>query len=100
VVYLLHARIVEPQEQPLLIHTCMQQENNGVMQPVSRQRLDKHVPANTQQWEVCSLWTMLQLVARLHNNSDNRGGYFLCGPCQRIVRGSRITEKSVVAEKQ
>jgi hypothetical protein len=41
---------------------------------IARQRLSMHVPANTQQWELCSLWTMLQLVARYHNNSDNRSG--------------------------
>jgi hypothetical protein len=33
-------------------------------QSVSRQRLDKHVPVNTQQWKLCLLWVMLQLVAR------------------------------------
>jgi hypothetical protein len=43
------------------------------MQPVSKQRLNKYVPANKQQWEMCSLWAMLQRVAMLHNNSDNRG---------------------------
>jgi hypothetical protein len=45
VAYLLHARTVEPQKQPLLSNTCMQQQNNGVMQPVSRQQLGKHTYA-------------------------------------------------------
>jgi hypothetical protein len=67
------------------------------MQPVSRQLLDKHIPANMQRWELCSLWATLQLVARLHNNYDNRGGCFLCGPCRRIKRGYRITEGTVRA---
>jgi hypothetical protein len=55
------------------------------MQPISKQRLNKHVPANTKQWELCSLWAILQLVARLHNNSDNRGECFLCGPCRGYI---------------
>jgi hypothetical protein len=33
-------------------------------QSVYRLRLDKYVPVNTQQWKLCSLWAMLQLVAR------------------------------------
>jgi hypothetical protein len=85
VAYLRHARTVELQKQPLLNNTRTQQYNSGVMQSLSRQRLDKHVPANTQQWGLCSLWAMLQLVARLHNNSDNRGWGFLCGPCRGYI---------------
>jgi hypothetical protein len=45
VAYLLHARTVEPQKQPLLSNTRMQQKNNGVMQTASRQRLCKHTSA-------------------------------------------------------
>jgi hypothetical protein len=33
-------------------------------QSVLRPRLDKHVPVNTQKWKLCSLWAVLQLVAR------------------------------------
>jgi hypothetical protein len=76
----------------------------------ARQRFSMYVPANTQQQELCSLWTMLELVARLHNNSDNRRGVyyvvraipsswqrsckhvslieegcFLCGPCRGYI---------------
>jgi hypothetical protein len=47
VAYLLHARTVEPQKQPLLSNTRTQQYNKGVMQSVSRQRLGKHVPTRT-----------------------------------------------------
>jgi hypothetical protein len=43
-------------------------------QSVSRQRLDKHVPVNTQQWKLCSL------VATWRNTADNGGECFLCGP--------------------
>jgi hypothetical protein len=39
-----HARTVEPQKKPLLSNTRTQQQNNGVMKPVSRQQLGKHVP--------------------------------------------------------
>jgi hypothetical protein len=38
-----HASTVESQKQPLLSNTRTQQWNNGVMQPVSRQQLCKHV---------------------------------------------------------
>jgi hypothetical protein len=58
-------------------HNC-----NVDAQSVSRQRLDKHVPVNMQQWKLCSLWVMLQLVARWRNTADNGGEYFLCGPCR------------------
>jgi tRNA C32,U32 (ribose-2'-O)-methylase TrmJ len=44
VAYLAHARTVEPQKKPLLNNTRTQQQNNGVMQRVSRQRFSKHVP--------------------------------------------------------
>jgi hypothetical protein len=44
-VHLLHARTVEPQEQPLLSNTPSQQWNNGVMQPVCRKWLGKHTSA-------------------------------------------------------
>jgi hypothetical protein len=33
-------------------------------QPTARQRLSIHIPGNTQQWELCYLWTMLQLLVR------------------------------------
>jgi hypothetical protein len=59
VAYLHHVRTAEPQKQPLLSNTSTQQQNNGVMQSISGQRLDKHIPANTQQWELCSLWAIL-----------------------------------------
>jgi hypothetical protein len=52
--YLLHTRAVEPQKQPLLSSTRTEQENNGVMQPVSRQRLLKHFPTRTM--ETVSQW--------------------------------------------
>jgi hypothetical protein len=45
VMYLLHARTVEPQKQPLLSNTCMQQYKSGVIQSISRQRLGKHISA-------------------------------------------------------
>jgi hypothetical protein len=48
VAYLLKARTVEPQKQPLQSNTHMQQQNNGVMQPISRQRLSKHTSAQVQ----------------------------------------------------
>jgi hypothetical protein len=38
---------------------------NGFDRSIARQQLGKHVPVNKQQWELCSLWAMLQLVARL-----------------------------------
>jgi hypothetical protein len=37
---------------------------------IARQRLDKHAPAITKPYELCSLWAMPHLVAGLHNNSD------------------------------
>jgi hypothetical protein len=43
VVHLPHGRTAEPQKQPLLSNTRTQQQNNGVMRPVSRQRLGKQV---------------------------------------------------------
>jgi hypothetical protein len=49
-------------------------------QSISRQRLDKHVPVNTQQWKLCWLWAMLRLVARWCNNADNGWECFLYGP--------------------
>jgi hypothetical protein len=45
VAYLLHARIDEPEKQPLLSNARTQQYNNGVVQSVSRQRLGKHFSA-------------------------------------------------------
>jgi hypothetical protein len=45
VAYLLRARTAEPQKQPLLSNTRTQQQNNRVMQSVSRQRLGKHISA-------------------------------------------------------
>jgi hypothetical protein len=99
VAYLLHARTVEPQKQPLLRNARTQKWNNRVLLPLSRLQLDKPVLVNTQHWELRSLSCMLQLVARLHNNSDKRGGCFLCGPCQRSRGGSLINEESVIAEK-
>jgi hypothetical protein len=51
---------------------------------ISSQRLSIHVPANTQQEELCSLWTMLLLVARLYNNSNNRRGVFYVGRAAAI----------------
>jgi hypothetical protein len=48
VAYLLHARTVEPQKQMFLSNTRMQQWNNGVMQPTSRQWLGKHTSAQAQ----------------------------------------------------
>jgi hypothetical protein len=48
VAYLLHARTVEPQKQSFLSNTHMQQWNNEVMQPDSRQRLGKHSSAQAQ----------------------------------------------------
>jgi hypothetical protein len=46
--YLLRARTTEPQKQPFLSNTRMQEWNNGVMQPASRQRLGKHTSAQVQ----------------------------------------------------
>jgi hypothetical protein len=46
--YLLNARTVEPQKQPFLSNIRMQQWNNGVLQPASRQRLSKHTSAQAQ----------------------------------------------------
>jgi hypothetical protein len=46
VAYLLHARTAVPQKQPLLSNTNTQQWNNRVMQPISRQRLGKHMLCN------------------------------------------------------
>jgi hypothetical protein len=43
--YMLHARTAEPQQQLLLSKTSMQKWNNGIMQPSSSQRLDKHTSA-------------------------------------------------------
>jgi hypothetical protein len=48
VAYLLHARTAEPQKQPFLSNTCMQQWNKGIMQPASRQWLSKHTSAQAQ----------------------------------------------------
>jgi hypothetical protein len=63
----------------------MSQYCNVDSQRVSRQRLDKHVPVNTQQWKLRSLWAMLQLVSRWRNNTVNRGECFLCGPCRDYI---------------
>jgi hypothetical protein len=54
VAYLLHARTVEPQKQRFLSNTRMQQWNNFVMQPVSKQRLGKRVPPHNST-ELCFL---------------------------------------------
>jgi hypothetical protein len=82
VAYLLHARHVEPQKQPLLSNTRTQQYNDGVMQPVSRQRLGKHVPTR--------------------NNIGNCVYYVVCatqqysavfsvrGPCREDVRSTVV----------
>jgi hypothetical protein len=43
VVYILHARTVEAQKQPLLSNGRTQQQNNGVIQSVSRKLLGKHI---------------------------------------------------------
>jgi hypothetical protein len=65
--YLLHAKTVEPQKQPLLSNTPTQQYNNGVVQSVSRQRPDKHIPRigpccatrwRHQQYGLCFPWNM------------------------------------------
>jgi hypothetical protein len=96
-------------------------------QSVSRQRLDKRVPVNTQQWKLCSLWAMLQLDARWRNTADNGSDWFsmrfaprpllcngsvhklqqkrdcfLCGPyCGYITRAVsckfRVSRQSVVS---
>jgi hypothetical protein len=59
--------------QPLLLYVLIAEYTHYVhthkycnvnAQSVSRQRLSKHIPVNTQQWKLCSLWAMLQLVAR------------------------------------
>jgi hypothetical protein len=52
-------------------------------QSVSRQQLDKHFPVNTQQWKLCSLWAMLQLVARRTNTADNGSDWFSVGSAPR-----------------
>jgi hypothetical protein len=41
--------------------------NNVTHISIARQLVSIHVPANTQQLELCSLWTVLQLIARKHN---------------------------------
>jgi hypothetical protein len=48
-------------------HICLVnrvQAGPGTYSPSYQQRVDKHVPVNTQQWKLCSLWVMLQLDAR------------------------------------
>jgi hypothetical protein len=45
VAHLLRARTVEPQKQPLLRNTRMQQYENEVIKSVSRQRFSKHYSA-------------------------------------------------------
>jgi hypothetical protein len=69
------------------------------MQIVFRQRLNKHVPENTQQWELCYLWAMLQLVARLPIILTKGSVFYVVRAEDLRIRGSRITEESVVAEK-
>jgi hypothetical protein len=41
--------------------TCL--KNIVTYRPTARQQLVYTALANTQQWELCSLWTVLQLVA-------------------------------------
>jgi hypothetical protein len=48
VAYLIHARTVELQKQPFLSNTYTQQWKNRVLQPASRQPLDKHASAQAQ----------------------------------------------------
>jgi hypothetical protein len=43
VLYLPHARTTEATQTTVLSNTRLLQENNGFMQPVSRQRLGEHV---------------------------------------------------------
>jgi hypothetical protein len=40
--------MVEPQKEPFLSNTRMQQRNKGFMQSASRQRLGKHISAQAQ----------------------------------------------------
>jgi short subunit fatty acids transporter len=58
VAYLLHARNVEPQKQPLLSNTRTQQQNNRVVQSVSRQRLGKHISALCNAVTSSTIWTV------------------------------------------
>jgi hypothetical protein len=53
----------------LSYHTLFFLDDIVTYRSIARQRLSIHAPANTQQLELCSLWTMLQLVARLQNNT-------------------------------
>jgi hypothetical protein len=61
VVYLLHARTVESQKQPLLSNTHTQQYTNSVMQSVSRQQLGKHI--STYQAMLCNVVTSSTIQA-------------------------------------
>jgi hypothetical protein len=58
VAYLLHVRTVEPPKQPLLSNTRTQQENNGVMQSVSKQRLSKHGKHSSTIEKKFSMWSV------------------------------------------
>jgi hypothetical protein len=67
--------------------------------PVAVQRLSIHFPGNTQQQELCSLWTVLQLVARQRTNKRaffiTRYTCFLRGLCRGIIRGNRTEYRRV-----
>jgi hypothetical protein len=61
--------------------------------PIARQRLSIHVPADMQQWKLCSLWTMLQ-----NNNSDNRRGAFYVNQAMPNARQRRCKHASLIEE--
>jgi hypothetical protein len=90
VAYLLHARTVEPLKQPLLSNTRKQQEQNGVMQPVSKQQLSKHVPMlNTPQQQRCCFVFVVRdaTVARQwcgRHASGIQRLFFLRGLCRGV----------------
>jgi hypothetical protein len=68
-------------------------------QSVSMPRLDKHVPVNTQQWKLCSLWAMLQLVAWWRNTAHNGGDRFSMEVRAATVAMQRLSKQTSTTER-
>jgi uncharacterized membrane protein YozB (DUF420 family) len=74
----------------LLVHIVQRIDNLSHV-GVARQIFNILVPAHTQQYELCSPLAMLQLVARLHNNSDNKKVFSMwSAPCPELNRATEL----------
>jgi hypothetical protein len=82
--YLLHTRTVQLQKQPFLSNTRMQQWNNGIMQPASKQRLGKqHFRA-----EQCLAITLLVFLCDMRYATVEL--CFLRCPCRGYITRARF----------